>query len=357
MPLFHSVTLSRIFTVCQFVLFTSLFVVDSKAFAAGEKKDADAAKLVAVAFWRNVFGDQEVEFRFRLESPRALKGRVAWRYSIGTATVAAREVEAAAGPDAPANFSVKLPVPPVKEGVILQSRLTLTLFEAGQKTPAASFDREIWIFPRDPFVDRTEWLKKLKITLYDPARTTGKLLEAAKIPFEELNNSAVLPDLKDGLLLIGEGVSFKEERDLTDALTKLVEKGVVVFCLAPASGETAIPGLGGSTNGLGELTFRQDIAKKLDKRLDADSWPPDGKVVASSILVKRGEDGTVIEIAPAATGWTWVEARSEKGKGRLGICGHAIMAKWEAGPTPRFLFARLLEHLSDSDSDKPSKGE
>ncbi|MCE9532497.1 MAG: hypothetical protein K8T89_15455 [Planctomycetes bacterium] len=349
----HSATLTSFLKEFRvFVLFSCLVVVEATAIAAEEKKAADEVKLITVAFSQNVFGGQEIEFRFRLESARALKGRISWRYSIGTATVGAREVETAAGPDVSPTFSIKLAIPPVKDGVILQSRLTLTVFEVGQKAPAATFDRDVWIFPRDPFVDRADWLKQLKITLYDPARTTSKLLTAAKIPFEEIGNSAQLPDHKEGLLLIGEGIAFKEERDLTDALAKLVGNGVVVFCLAPATGQTTIPGLGGAANASTDLTFCRDIMKRLDKRLDAENWLPDGKVITSSAVMKMVEDAAVVEFSPSAVGWTWIEGRSVKGKGRIGICGHAIMAKWETSPTPRYLFARLLEHLSDLELKK-----
>ena len=327
--------------------------------SADDKKDADTpvATINSLVNCGNVFGDQEVEVRFRIDARRALKGRFAWRYAVGPATAAAREIELVAGPDAAANIVIKLPIPPVKAGVVLQSRLTLHVYEAGQNVPLATVDRDIWIFPKDPFSDRNDWLKKLKITLYDPPGATKKVLDAAKVPFEEINTAAALTDLKEGLLLIGEGTSFKEEKDLPVTLDKLATRGLVVLFLAPTDGEIAIPGLSGPSSALRDLTMRRDIVRRLDKRLAPEGWPADEQAIASSITVKTGENGVVGEVTKGVGGWPWVEVRPEMGNGCFALCGHSIIARWETGPNSRFLLAKLLEHLTEIDSDKTKKGE
>ncbi len=175
---------------------------------------------------------------------------------------------------------------------------------------------------------------------------TKKTLAAAKVPFEQIDNAAALPELKEGLLLIGEGVSFKEERDLAEALDGLTARGLVVLCLAPTDGEIAIPGISDSGSGLGELTFRRDIVRRLDKRLAPEGWPAYG-MAASSIVIKMGDSGVVGEVTKGAGGWPWLEARSAAGSGRFALGQHPIIATWETGPTSRFLLAKLLEHLTE----------
>ena len=83
--------------------------------------------------------------------------------------------------------------------------------------------------------------------------------------------------LKEGGVIVVEGVSFKDEKGLGETLVKLASGGLSVLILAPSAGEVAIPGIGGPAGGLEELTFRRDIVRTLDKRLDSDGWPPDGK--------------------------------------------------------------------------------
>src|SRR5262249_17774158 len=144
-----------------------------------------AITITPARVWGNVFGDQEIEFKFRIDAAKAVEGKVVWRLAAGTATIKAGEADLVANPSRPSYITIKLPMPPVKNGAILHTRLAVASVEAGQKKSAASFEHDLWIFPRDPFSDRVEWLKKLKITLYDPKGNTAKVFTAANIPFEE----------------------------------------------------------------------------------------------------------------------------------------------------------------------------
>jgi hypothetical protein len=288
-----------------------------------------------------VFGGQVTEFRFRVDGRKPAKGRVTWRLAAGTATVAAGE----AATDAAGSVRIRLPVPPVKDGVVLRTRLTVAVVEGDQAKPAATREQDVWVFPKDPFAGRSEWLKMLRIGLYDPPGATAKILTAANVPFDELRTVDAVADRKTGVVVVGEGVSFQEERGLAATLDRLAAAGVAVLCLAPAAGELVVPGLDGPGSGQRDLTFRRDFVRELDKRLDPAGWRPDGKTVASTVVVKAGAGGAVGEVVPGG-GWPWVEARYEPGKGRWVVCGLAVVAGWDAGPTPRFLFARLLEHLT-----------
>ena len=251
--------------------------------------------------------------------------------------------------DAPTEIAVKVALPPVKAGVVFHTKLTVAVVEADQKKPTATFEQDVWIFPHDPFADRSEWLKKLKITLFDSKGDTAKVFTAAKIPFEETKSVDTLAEVKDGVVIVGEGISFKDEKGLAAALQKLATGGVVVLILAPAGGEVLIPGLGGPAVGFEALTFRREIVRKLDKRLDPDGWLPDGKSVSNSLIVKMGEDAVGGEVVQGPGGWPWVEVRHAPGNGRWAFCGLAVIAKWDAGPTPRFLFAKMLEYLTESE--------
>src|SRR5262249_55947746 len=142
----------------------------------------------------------------------------------------------------PGEFVIKLLAPEVRPGVALKVRLRVALSVEGEKKPTASHERPLWVFPDDPFVNRREWLKWLKIALFDPEKTTAPALRKLEVPFEEINSVAALAAVKEGQVLVGEGVSFKDYPDLPEALIRSAASGLPVLCLAPIGGSLPIPG-------------------------------------------------------------------------------------------------------------------
>ena len=194
--------------------------------------------------WSAVFGESDVKFTFDISSTAAFTGRVNWSLSAKKRTIVRGQEALEFTPDQPASVTVPLRIPPVKEGLIFEAELTLAVYgpEGGQ--PLGKLVKPIWIYARDPFADRTNWLKERKLVLYDPAGKTAEVFDKAKIPYREMRNIAGLAALEEGLLVIGEGVSLADHRDLGETVCKLAAGGVPVLCLAPADGAFELPGSG-----------------------------------------------------------------------------------------------------------------
>jgi hypothetical protein len=306
--------------------------------------------------WSNCFGEKEVVLHFRVKTARAIKGRATWALVVGERAVLRGESLLESNPEKPAEVTVRLDVPPVKDGVIFAAHLTLSVIPDGEKKPAATLTRPLWIFPDDPFASRAVWLKDLKITLFDPEKQTAEQFRKAKIPFEETRNVAALTELGEGMVIVGEGISFKDYPELTETLTRAAARGLPVLCLAPAKGSFEIPG-SDQPRLLAPTRLvwkRQDIIAELDKRLDAVSWPNDTQPVRTSLVI-RAEEGKVIgTVTAGAEGWTWLEAGYAR-EGRLIVCGFRLVESWDRGPTPRFLLARILEHAAGKHESSPKK--
>ena len=155
--------------------------------------------------WSAVFGDSETTFSFELSSTEPFDGQVGWVLAAKKRTILRGEAPAAIDPDKPVTVTVPLRIPPVKEGLVFGAELTVSVHEGGSRKAAASLVRPLWIYARDPFLDRSQWLKDLQLTLYDPAGKTAAVFDKAHVPFRELRNTAALAELQEGLLVIGEG--------------------------------------------------------------------------------------------------------------------------------------------------------
>jgi len=296
--------------------------------------------------WSGVFADSKRTFHYVVKTDKPFEGLAGWRFSINPRTVSRGEVAVKAGPGKPANIAIPLEIPPVKEGIIVKATLEVTV--AGQGIEAEHV-KSIWIFPRDPFVDRSRWLQDLKITLFDPEGKTAELFDKAKIPFKLTRNMASLDDLGKGLVVIGEGTSFADHRGLAETLIDVAASGLPVLCLAPVDGRLPMPGakLPKQPPPRRVSLRRQDVIRELDKRIDSVAWPPDGRLIASRFAVVTDRDWVVAEVVSDGEGWPWIEAQYSQKGGRLLLCGFNIVRQWDAGPAPRFLLARLFERLAD----------
>jgi len=320
-------------TAIVMVLFAGLFPAGADC--------AENAAIRPIEKWATAFGGSEFVQHFSVTTNRQLSTRATWTLSIKERILARGAAAFEARPDAPGQVEIRLKLPEAKPGIVLELSLAVSLGEDNEGSRAV---KQLWIFPKDPFLDQRQWLENLKISLFDPEKKTARVLTEMKIPFTETRD---VSSVREGTLIIGEGVSFREFRRLPKNMADAASRGVAVLCLAPAAGEMMIPGLepGGTLQPQRLTLGRLDIIKEFDARLDATSWPPDGKIISGSILPTGRRSGISGEVSPDARGWPWMIATFGEGDGRLVLCGFAIIEKWESGPTPRFFFKQVLKQL------------
>ena len=317
--------------------------------------NAEPLSLTIRESWSDVFAGTDTVFHAVIRSRDQFNGRIGWRLVSSGGTIARGENAIAIGSGSSETAELRMTIPPLNEGMAMQATLAVAANEGSAEKEVASIEKPLWIFSTNAFAGKTDWAKGLDIRLFDPLKKTAGILADSGIPFTEQNNIDALADLKTGMLIVGEGVSFKDYRGLSVALFKAASAGVPVLCLAPAGGEIFVPGMGSTETPkpTGISLRRQDIIGQLDKRLDAESWPPDGKTAISSIALV-GERGIVTgQVAGGDDGWPWLEISFGKGadethrqaRGKVVICGFGIVEKWDGGPAPRFLLARLLEYM------------
>lgn len=303
--------------------------------------------------WQALFAGRQVVLHLSLRGAAGADGRVPWslRSAAGTLLRGEEALPAKAG-DA-VEVAVRIALPPVKEGVIMPVDLEASAILPAQPPEAApAFSRRLWLFPEDPFANRREWLRSLRLRLFDPAGPTTACLTQATVPFETVTNLAALEGQPPAVLIVGAGTPGRAFADQAAALLRLAAQGHRVLTLAVTGAEFPIPG--SAEPDLPQplrVDWRQgDVITELDKRLDAAAWPPDGTLPAALLQVTTRGSQVIGRLATDAPGWPWFAARFPSG-GCFVICGFPLIDRWEAGPTPRFLFARVLEWLATTEPD------
>jgi hypothetical protein len=319
---------------------------------------AGTVEIIEQEPWSNVFSGKESVFHFTVTASEAFQGNAMWQLSVKGRTVARGESAVSADPAQSAGIAVSVNVPPVKDTVVVQGTIAVTVQADGSQEPAARKDKTIWIFADNPFPERKDWLKELDIQLFDPEKKTAERLENAGMPFSLVANVDALAEGK-GLIIVGEGVSLKDYRSLSENMIKAAAAGRTVLCLSLAAGELVVPGMGEvDLPQPSSIRFdRGDAIRKLDKRLDARAWPPDGKLNSRSIKLTDERNIVNGEVAQSGGGWTWVDMNFES-HGRLLVCGMDIIGKWDDTPAARYLLAALLEEMDrDERISKTNRGE
>lgn len=337
-------------------LFVSVAIGAGVTFATPENRAQASVALQPVEVWRDLFADRSTTFHFTLTSDTAMRGNVVWSLSAGGRTVSRGSIATELASGKPVQADVPVQAPHVDEGVALQTQLTVSFVDdnsEGEKPgAAASYEQTIWVFPEEAFANRTRWLKELKITLYDPIGKTATQLQQAGVPFSQTRSLASLEGVDEGLIVIGEGISLRENFVLGEEILARAVAGMTVLFLAPSEGQLPLTAtkdnraFSKKDRRPSGVTLRDaNVVRQLDKRLDADRWLG-GRAVQTRFQLVPGEQGDSVQIAPRDQGWPWVDVEFTNPKGQLVLCGFAIMERWEDGPVPRYLFSRILEHVS-----------
>ncbi len=307
----------------------------------------DAIKIEPAERWSNVFAEAETRWKYRVSSESPVRERAAWRLTINQRTAASGELEVRADADKPAETTIALKWPKVKESTIQAAQLTVSIGDVRHERP-------VWIFPRDPFADRQDWLKELKLTVFDPPGDTNEVFNDSDIPHERIRSRDALDDVAEGIVIIGEGVSLKKHDGLLDDLRSLAARGIPVLCLASEEGEFTFPGEKPSATAI--QLRRADAIRELDKRLDSEWWPK-GTSQLRGLHVTAASDDVIVQVRNDVNDWPWCEWqwKHEFAKpSRLIWCGFGLITSWSDGPTPRYLFAKILERLSAEGVSSPT---
>lgn len=312
--------------------------------AVGQLAFAESAGLRLLEDHSSVFGGRPAAWRVEVTSPNGGEGSVAWSLAVSGGVIARREPRVVLRPGEPTIVEIDVDLPGVREGVVADGRLQIALRDDGGQTLAV-LEHPIHVFGPDPAAGRMEWLRGLKLTVYDPEGRTAERLDEMGWPHRRISNLSALESVGDGLLLVGEGCSLRGARKLMDVAMRVAQQGGRVLFLAPVDGEFPPPGTEeGSVAPESLQFFDQTYAQRLDRRLDA---PP----LHSTFRLGGQRTGPVVSVKSGG-GWAFMEARWSGG-GTLLLCGCGLLETWEASPAPRFLLVRMLEWMTQEKEKEP----
>ncbi|QEG36523.1 hypothetical protein Pr1d_38370 [Bythopirellula goksoeyrii] len=313
-----------------------------------ERPASHATDLVPVDTRSCFFADDEVSLLYSAADEEAL--RITWSLMANGRTLEQGTSEAAVLADSCVQqIVVKFPTPHLRVGIVLAAELQTTWISDNAKH---HLSRPLTIFSRDPFSSRRSSLENTRIKLFDSDGKTAELFERYDIPHTRLLNLSAIELVTEGLVLVGEGVSFRKQRRLSETLLRAAQRGVSVLCLAPSDGNFPLNAQqSGQPSRL--ILDRGEVVRRYDKHFD--SLPT---ICPLSLVPQRKE--VVIGFAQGNSQWSWLnmEFPSESPNAsstKLIVCGLGMVTHWEESPVPRYLFVHLLDELSPAQLTEESQ--
>ncbi len=255
--------------------------------------------------------------------------------------------------DAPL-YVVSIPMPPLRESVVMAIALQMT-WTAGGRT--YQHRRPLTIYSPDPFTTRKAFLQHAKINLFDPVGKTARILDAHGIPYKRLISLHRIDQAVEGIVLVGEEISFRRQKHLAEALLKTVQRGVPVLCLAPTEGDFPL-----AIDEKSPLLFpsrlvfaSEEIVRRYDQRFDripsASRWVLRSRREQMVLSVIQSENDWRSE-----SNWPWVTMvfpaqKPDVPSGRLILCNLGMIRSWKTNPVPRYFFIHLLKELVANTTD------
>lgn len=294
----------------------------------------------------NFFSDSELSLHLDLEASKPIKGRLQWRLSAKERTLASREVAFAVDPGKVASAQVRCQLPPVKPGVIFPLRLQAALVADLADKPSAQFEETLYLFAPNPFLDRTEWLQKLDLNLFDPEESTARALDALEVPYRRVTNLESLSELTKGVVIVGEGVAWEDYGPLGKVLLDTAMRGASVLCLSPAAAEFSLPLSVDRSAAVSGLSLRRrDVIRELDKRFSL-AWEAGRPVETRELAMVVDGEKLLARAGEPGQGWPWLQISYAPGAGKFTWCGFGLIRSWDKSPTARYLLERILQTYS-----------
>jgi hypothetical protein len=308
----------------------------------GASASAADSPVVPLEQWSNVTAGEEVTLHFRLQD--AASGQVVgWSVAVDTAVIARGQSEVRANANRQPVLTLKFQLPEGETNSVVP--VAIRVARNGREVPA----KRLWIYPSDPFQQPIPHLPAEPLVLFDPQRTTAARFEKTPLRFRLEKNVDALAGLQDGVLVIGEGVSFRQYRGLPNVIRNAAARGVKVLCLSPSAGTLVLstddegqPDRAATSGQVMNLNLaRSDVLARFDKHLDAADWRGASPVGTTTLQLVSRLNQLSAEVAADADGWPWLEAEYAGG-GRIIVCGFRPIGHWESGPAPRHALWHFL---------------
>ena len=307
---------------------------------------ADSATITFHDAPLHLFPDVSVTVTVQVAVQPPVQGRLTWDFHAAGALIQRGELPVVPALSGKTAAAIPLVIPPARANAAMEARLRAAFWSESSQTVVEAA-RSFWIMGPKPWEGRQEWLTQLGILLFDPDGTTASLFEESGIPFTAIRNPEALVETGHGVLVIAEGVDFRDYRGLPATMMAVAASGTPVIGLAPAGGAFDLAGLTGllptpKTFQLSDPNF----VRVLDKRLGDTTGCRDDALILAYFSLAGEPLRLVVSEQPVSTRWTWMEIAFPVPNSRLIVTGHAIAKDWKRTPASRYLWFRLLERVS-----------
>ena len=254
-------------------------------------------------------------------------------------------------------ITTQLPIqtPPVKRGLHIGATLTIAGVNDEMPQPHTLHHRDLFLYGPEPLSSQYEKYRAMEIKLFDPSGTTAAMLDAAGIPYQQVDGAALAHTASNALIVIGVGVGLEKHGDSGDWLHALASSGRRIVMLEPSAGT---------------LIFSPAAADSLRQisgiRLGDAAHLPFADLLTGQMRAHTSSQLTLQEhrgLAMVAVGqgtdarWSWFALDYGHNGGLLALCMWPLAEDFIDHPEQHLALGHLLAFIHGTQATtEPSKG-
>lgn len=272
----------------------------------------------------NFYSGRENVLRLKPLTP-AIKN-ISWNMRYCGRTIASGEVSQTNTSE----IKIKFSIPKLNPGVIAN-----VLFTCLGKTGKKLLEKQLYFFPPNPFIDRSQYLKKQKIAVWELGESgkLSKLLNSLNVPFTQISS---LSELEDNKTVLISGLDYDEFSGIQDEILQFAAKEKrKIIIMPPLSGTIPIA----SAKCRRILFAKNSEIKKFNRKFDSEKWA-DVCIPQKSFKIAVFDDMMSISLEKNSKGYSYCEL--DAGSSQIIICAWDIAGLAERSPTPLYLLSNLI---------------
>ncbi|MCP3873622.1 MAG: hypothetical protein GY699_10770 [Desulfobacteraceae bacterium] len=304
--------------------------------------DAQNISIQSISQWPAIYAGKESMYHLKISGQTAISGSFSWTLKVKERVLKKGHDKFYLNDHGEHVISLSLKTPSMKPGVQIPATLNISC-HVKQTSQNYTFQFPLTIFSQNGLLDNGEYLKKLKILLFDPIGTTSNTFQNIKIPHTTISKKELWNLSDPKFIVLGSGIVF-DQYNLSSRIIELAQKGSRILLFEPSSGNFSMAEF---SKGLrpNVLAFADHhIIKSFSKPF---RWIDNDPKQQYGLTLVRYRNSIMVQVVEnKQKEWDWLYVNYAQSNGKIILCTIPIIEYVNDSPVAQIIMKQLLLYIN-----------